>query len=62
MFIYDGKEYRNLEEQVQANKKNIELILYERGVLNQFGIKIVGVIDNVSNLPDPTTYLLSYAV
>ena len=60
MITIDGKEYRNLEEQVRKNKEDIEYILEEEGVLNQFGIKVVDVVDTVASLPDPTTYTGEY--
>lgn len=56
MITIDNVQYRNLEEQVQKNKDDIQYILEEEGVLNQFGIKVVGEITNSSQLPDPTTY------
>lgn len=56
MITIDGKEYRNLEEQVRKNKEDIEYILEEEGTLNSFGIKVVGQIESAENLPDPTTY------
>ena len=56
MLTYDGKEYRNLQEQVEKNKQDIENIVDQQTVLNQFGIKVVGQIDSDSQLPDPTIY------
>mgnify|MGYP005801989131 CR=1 FL=1 len=56
MITIDGVQYRNLEEQVKKNKDDIQYILEEEGVLNEFGIKIVGEITSASDLPDPTTY------
>lgn len=56
MITIDGVQYRNLEEQVKKNKDDIQYILEEEGVLNQFGIKIVGEVDTSTDLPDPTTY------
>lgn len=56
MITIDGVQYRNLEEQVKKNKDDIAYILEEEGVLNQFGIKIVGEVDSTGDLPDPTTY------
>ena len=56
MITIDGVQYRNLEEQVKKNKDDIQYILEEEGVLNQFGIKIVGEVDTTGDLPDPTTY------
>lgn len=56
MITIDGVQYRNLEEQVKKNKDDIQYILEEEGVLNEFGIKIVGEVDTSGDLPDPTTY------
>lgn len=43
MITLNGKILRNLEEQVLANKDNINAM--------QYGIKIVGVVDDLDNLP-----------
>lgn len=56
MLTIDGKEYRNLEEQVAKNKSDIEYIVNEQGVLNQFGIKVVDTVANQSLLPSVDTY------
>lgn len=56
MLTIDGKEYRNLEEQVEKNKSDIEYIINEQGVLNEFGIKVVGVVASQSLLPSVDTY------
>lgn len=55
MLIRDGKEYRNLEEQVRKNQEDIKYILEEQGVLNEFGIKVVGQIADASQLPSQYT-------
>lgn len=60
MITIDGVQYRNLEEQVKKNKDDIQYILEEEGVLNEFGIKIVGQITSPSQLPDPDTYQGEY--
>ena len=60
MITIDGKELRSLEEQVLKNKQDIEYMLEEEGVLNQFGIKVVGQVDTAAALPDPTTYTGEY--
>lgn len=49
-------EYRNLEEQVRKNQEDIKYILEEEGVLNQFGIKVVGQVTSSDQLPDASTY------
>ncbi len=60
MFIHDDKIYRTLEEQVQANADAIAYILEEEGALNQFGVKVVGLVATVAELPDPLTYQGEY--
>lgn len=52
----NGMIFRNLQEQVLANQNDIKYILSEAGVLNEFGIKVVGVISTAASLPDPSTY------
>ena len=56
MITIDGVQYRNLEEQVKKNKDDIQYILEEEGVLNEFGIHIVDEVASSGDLPDPTTY------
>lgn len=56
MLTIDGKQLRNLEEQVEKNKEDIEYIINEQGSLNQFGIKVVGQIDILNNLPTVDEY------
>ena len=56
MITIDNVQYRNLEEQVKKNMDDIKYILEEEGVLNEFGIKVVGQISSSSQLPDPDTY------
>mgnify|MGYP003288257556 CR=1 FL=1 len=51
MLKYDGKEFRNLEEQVLKNKSDIEYLFDSQGVLNEFGIKVVGVVTSEEYLP-----------
>lgn len=51
MYKYDGKEYRNLQEQVEKNKNDILYILEQEGVLNEFGIKVVGEVETTDDLP-----------
>ena len=60
MLTIDGKELRNLEEQVQANKDRIDNLISSGGVLDEFGIKVVGEIDDISQLPDASTYQGEY--
>lgn len=56
MITIDGKQYRNLQEQVAKNQSDIAYILEEEGVLNQFGVKVVNQVATASDLPDPLTY------
>lgn len=60
MLTIGDKQYRNLEEQVLKNQEDIKYLLEEGGTLNEFGIKVVGQVANVSQLPDPTTYTGEY--
>lgn len=60
MLTRDGKQYRNLEEQVLKNKSDIEFMLEQEGVLNEFGIKVVGEGETVADLPDASTYQGEY--
>ena len=63
MLKYDGKEYRNLEEQVLKNKSDIEYLYDSQGVLNEFGIKVIGVVSVVDLLPQSAVdYGDAYAV
>lgn len=52
----NGVELRNLEEQVAANKDNIQAIIEGNLVLAKLGIRVVGQVDDATLLPDPTTY------
>ena len=60
MITIGTKEFRNLEEQVRRNQSDIQYILEEEGVLNQFGIKVVGQVDTQGELPDASTYQGEY--
>ena len=63
MLKIGDKEYRNLEEQVLKNKSDIESIVNEQGTLNQFGIKVVGVVVDEVELPESADeYGDAYAV
>lgn len=52
----DGEEYRNLIQQVEKNKEDIAKHYATDRVLADFGIRVVGQIETVSDLPDPETY------
>ena len=56
MLTIDGKEFRNLEEQVLKNQSDIKFIINEQGVLNQFGIKVIGQGADLIDLPSVETY------
>ena len=56
MLTIDGKQYRNLEEQVQKNKDDIKFLRDEQGVLNQFGIKVIGQVQTRDDVPSVETY------
>lgn len=60
MIIINNVQYRNLEEQVKKNMDDIQYLLEQEGVLNDFGIKVVGEITSSSQLPDPDTYQGEY--
>ena len=60
MLTIGNEELRNLEEQVEKNKDDILFILEQEGVLNQFGIKVVGQIDTAASLPAPSIYAGDY--
>ena len=51
-----NKQYRNLQEQVFKNMKDIQDIMDGTTVLAEFGIKVVGQVELASQLPDPSTY------
>lgn len=56
MITVNGKELRNLEEQVQANKNTIERIIEGEELLARLGIKVVGQVETADELPNPVTY------
>ena len=60
MIIKDNYILRNLQEQVEANKNEIQDILKQQNVLNQFGIKVIGKTDDASKLPSAITYQGEY--
>lgn len=51
---------RNLEEQVQKNKEDIAQHYAIDRVLANFGIKVVGQVEDANELPDPLTYAGTY--
>lgn len=56
MLAFGNKEFRNLQEQVLENMKNIQDIQDGATVLAEFGIKVIGQVDDPEDLPDPATY------
>ena len=56
MLTVNGKEFRNLEEQVLKNQSDIKFIINEQGVLNQFGIKVIGQGSDLLDLPSVENY------
>lgn len=54
--IFDGKLYLNLEKQVQKNKEDIEFIINQEGALNQFGLRVVGQVETISDMPTIQAY------
>ena len=47
----DNKTYRNLEEQVLKNKQDIAKHYEIDRVLADWGIKVIGVVDTIENIP-----------
>lgn len=56
MIRVDDVILRNLQEQVDKNKDDILYILTEEGVLNQFGIKVIGQEETTADLPTVDDY------
>ena len=56
MLTIDGVQYRNLQEQVLKNKDDIENIITSGGILDEFGIKVVGEINRLEDLPTVVEY------
>ena len=51
MFIYNDKEYRSLQEQVQENKEQIAMHWNVDRVLADFGIQVLGRVETTEDLP-----------
>lgn len=60
MITINGKEFRNLEEQVLKNKEDIAAHYNIDRVLADFGIKVIGQVDTAEQLPDPSTFSGAY--
>lgn len=56
MITIGSKEFRNIQEQVEKNKNDIEYILTEEGVLNEFGIRVTEQVSDISDLPTVDEY------
>lgn len=56
MLKFNDIEFRNIVEQVQKNKEDIENHYAIDRALANFGIKIVGTVATPEQLPDPLTY------
>ena len=52
----ENKLYLNIQEQVEKNKKDILDIQQGATVLADFGIKVIGQVNESSELPDPAEY------
>ena len=52
----EKKLYLNIQEQVEKNKDDIRFILEEEGVLNEFGIKVIGQEESVEDIPSVADY------
>lgn len=56
MITVNNKELRNIQEQVQKNKDDIEHLVASGGVLDEFGIKVVEEISTMEELPTVEEY------
>ena len=56
MLTVDGKEFRNLEEQVLKNKNDIENALQLKNLLTDFGIRIIGQVESAYQIPSVSNY------
>lgn len=52
MITIDNKQYRNIQEQVLKNASDIDTILKAEKVLADFGIKVIGHVENIGGLPE----------
>lgn len=60
MFTFDGKEFRNLQEQVLENKRRIAEHYDITRVLNDFGIRVIGRVATKKDLDNLPTEDLQY--
>ena len=56
MLTVNGKEFRNLEEQVLKNKNDIENALQLKNLLTDFGIRIIGQVESAYQIPSVSDY------
>ena len=56
MLKFGNKEFRNLQEQVEENMKDIEKLKTGQAVLDEFGIKVVGEVSDIEDLPTVAEY------
>lgn len=56
MLKYGNRDFRNLQEQVYANMRNIEDIIKGSDVMADYTLNIVGQVDEAAELPDADTY------
>lgn len=56
MLKYGNRDFRNLQEQVYANMKNIEDIIKGQDIIADYTLQIVGQVDSAEELPDAETY------
>lgn len=56
MLKFGNKEFRNLQEQVLKNMKDIATFKETKWVLDEFGIKMVGQVDSVIDVPTVEDY------
>lgn len=56
MLNFGNKEFRNLQEQVFKNMRDIENLNQGAVVLDEFGIKVIGQVDTVMEMPTVADY------
>lgn len=61
MLKFGNKEFRNLQEQVLKNMRDIANIQSGTAVLDEFGIKVVGEVDSLDDLPTVAEYKAAHA-
>lgn len=60
MLKFGNKEFRNIQEQVLENMKDIANLKEGTAVLSEFGIKIVGEVDSLQDLPSVDEYKIAH--